>query len=335
MRARRSCCRSASSGCRRPGQPDLRHDAAADGDRRRHRPRCRPSCSWLGVQVPDEVKGAADRGRRARATRRRSTRPRGPPARRRPAALPGAGDACWPRGWRSSLAARRSWPTAAACAPALRLGALAVMWLPSRAAVTAALRPRAPPSCAILAGRRSLLGGADRPLRALAARAAACPALVTSSPTSSTSRAARTSSSARCWAPTRASARASTGSATSSRRRCRCCCSSGWRRSCYGGARRARRARSFAGAGLVARRGRSASGRLGADVGGVITVGAGDGGRDAAHAARRRHAAAPSRSRSLVPVARARRRWPALDLATGGNGHFTRTVLHARRTRAR
>ena len=70
------------------------------------------------------------------------------------------------------------------------------------------------------------------------------------------------------------------------------------------------------------------AGRLGADVGGVITVGAGiaaatvlmlPGHAVAAHGPAR---CGGARSPALVALA-------ALDLATGGNGHFTRTILQA------
>jgi hypothetical protein len=67
--------------------------------------------------------------------------------------------------------------------------------------------------------------------------------------------------------------------------------------------------------------------QLGADVGGVITVGAG-----IAAATLLMLPGRPSRRRvalaALVPVA-ALAALAALELATGGNGHFTRTVLHA------
>jgi hypothetical protein len=67
--------------------------------------------------------------------------------------------------------------------------------------------------------------------------------------------------------------------------------------------------------------------QLGADVGGVITVGAG-----VAAATLLMLPGAPSRRRivlaALVPFA-AVAALAALELATGGNGHFTRTILHA------
>ncbi|MDQ3722435.1 MAG: hypothetical protein M3376_05070 [Actinomycetota bacterium] len=69
------------------------------------------------------------------------------------------------------------------------------------------------------------------------------------------------------------------------------------------------------------------SGRLGADVGGVITVGAG-----IAAAVVVMAPGAPTRRTVLlaaaVPVV-ALAALAALDLATGGNGHFTRTILQA------
>ena len=69
------------------------------------------------------------------------------------------------------------------------------------------------------------------------------------------------------------------------------------------------------------------AGQLGADVGGVITVGAG-----AAAATLLMLPSRPSRRTivlaALVPVA-ALFALAALDLVTGGNGHFTRTVLQA------
>jgi hypothetical protein len=69
------------------------------------------------------------------------------------------------------------------------------------------------------------------------------------------------------------------------------------------------------------------AGQLGADVGGVITVGAGVAAATLlmlpGRLSRRRLAAA-----ALVPVA-ALAALAALELATGGNGHFTRTILHA------
>jgi hypothetical protein len=69
------------------------------------------------------------------------------------------------------------------------------------------------------------------------------------------------------------------------------------------------------------------SGRLGADVGGVITIGAG-----IAAATLLMLPGTLSRGRMLlaaaVPVV-AVVALAALDLATGGNGHFTRTILHA------
>jgi hypothetical protein len=94
----------------------------------------------------------------------------------------------------------------------------------------------------------------------------------------------------------------------------------------YGRTRSRSSAAIFAGAGLVLGAA-IGSGRLGADVGGVITVGAGTAvaaifmlpGRLTA----RRVIVA-----CLVPVA-ALVALAALDLATGGNSHFTRTVLHA------
>jgi hypothetical protein len=69
------------------------------------------------------------------------------------------------------------------------------------------------------------------------------------------------------------------------------------------------------------------AGQLGADVGGVITVGAG-----VAAATLLMLPGRPSPRRlvvaALVPVA-ALAALAALELATGGNGHFTRTILHA------
>lgn len=69
------------------------------------------------------------------------------------------------------------------------------------------------------------------------------------------------------------------------------------------------------------------SGRLGADVGGVITIGAGTATAvlfmlPGAITGRRVIAAVATPFAALVGLA-------GLDLATGGNGHFTRTVLHA------
>jgi hypothetical protein len=94
----------------------------------------------------------------------------------------------------------------------------------------------------------------------------------------------------------------------------------------YGRTRSRAGAAIFAGAGLVLGAA-IGSGRLGADVGGVITVGAGT-----AVAAilmlpgrltvRRVIVACLVPLVALVGLA-------ALDLATGGNSHFTRTVLHA------
>ena len=208
----------------------------------------------------------------------------------------------------------------------LRIGALAVLWLPSLMLLTAAIQPPRTAEVAILVAGGLLLGAlTDRFLAWPRGPGSArrCWAL---SCTSSTSPAARTSSSGRCWVPTRARARASTGSAMSSRPRCRCWRWPGWRRSCG-------RARARAGP-----RGRSAltglalgaaigAGRLGADVGGVVTVGAGTavavllmlpGG-----VSRRAVAVAV-----LVPVL-ALAGLAVIDLATGGNGHFTRTVLRA------
>jgi hypothetical protein len=82
----------------------------------------------------------------------------------------------------------------------------------------------------------------------------------------------------------------------------------------------------FAGAGLVLGAA-IGSGRLGADVGGVITVGGG-----AAVATLFMLPGGITRRAvvlaCLVPIA-ALAGLAALDLATGGNGHFTRTVLHA------
>jgi hypothetical protein len=67
--------------------------------------------------------------------------------------------------------------------------------------------------------------------------------------------------------------------------------------------------------------------QLGADVGGVITVGSG-----VAAATLLMLPGRPSRRRvalaALVPLA-ALAALAALELATGGNGHFTRTILHA------
>jgi hypothetical protein len=74
------------------------------------------------------------------------------------------------------------------------------------------------------------------------------------------------------------------------------------------------------------------AGQLGADVGGVITVGAG-----VATATLLMLPGRVSRRRlvlaALVPLA-ALAALAALDLATGGNGHFTRAVLHADSARA-
>ena len=85
-------------------------------------------------------------------------------------------------------------------------------------------------------------------------------------------------------------------------------------------------AASFAGVGLILGVFVGA-GQLGADVGGVITVGAG-----AAAATLLMAPGRPSRRAlaiaALVPVA-ALFGLAALDLLTGGNGHFTRTVLQA------
>jgi hypothetical protein len=69
------------------------------------------------------------------------------------------------------------------------------------------------------------------------------------------------------------------------------------------------------------------SGRLGADVGGVITIGAGTATAvlfmlPGGITRRRLVAAVATPFAALVGLA-------GLDLATGGNGHFTRTVLHA------
>lgn len=98
------------------------------------------------------------------------------------------------------------------------------------------------------------------------------------------------------------------------------------------GALLCRRGRSRTGAAIFALAGAVfavfvGSGRLGADVGGVITVGAG-----IAAAVVVMAPGGPSRRMVLlaaaVPVA-ALVALAALDLATGGNGHFTRTILEA------
>jgi hypothetical protein len=94
----------------------------------------------------------------------------------------------------------------------------------------------------------------------------------------------------------------------------------------YGRTRSRAGAAVFAGAGLVLGAA-IGSGRLGADVGGVITVGGG-----AAVATLFMLPGGITRRAvvlaCLVPIA-ALAGLAALDLATGGNGHFTRTVLHA------
>jgi hypothetical protein len=94
----------------------------------------------------------------------------------------------------------------------------------------------------------------------------------------------------------------------------------------YGRTKSRAGAAAFAGAGLVLGAA-IGSGRLGADVGGVITVGGG-----AAVATLFMLPGGITRRAvvlaCLVPIA-ALAGLAALDLATGGNGHFTRTVLHA------
>jgi hypothetical protein len=94
----------------------------------------------------------------------------------------------------------------------------------------------------------------------------------------------------------------------------------------YGRTRSRAGAAAFAGAGLVLGAA-VGSGRLGADVGGVITIGGG-----AAVATVLMLPGALTKRRvaiaCAVPVA-AIGALALLDLATGGNGHFTRTVLHA------
>ena len=108
----------------------------------------------------------------------------------------------------------------------MRIGALAVLWVLPLLLVTGWLAP-----ARLARGRdRHRRGvrarGADRPLRALAARAAR-PGGGHARRLRRRPRArARRSSSARCWASTRARDRASTASATSSSRRSSCCCSS-------------------------------------------------------------------------------------------------------------
>ena len=94
-----------------------------------------------------------------------------------------------------------------------------------------------------------------------------------------------------------------------------------------GGRERSRKAAAiFAGAGLILGVFMGA-GQLGADVGGVITVGAG-----AAAATLLMLPGRPTRRTlliaALVPIV-ALAGLAALDLLTGGNGHFTRTVLRA------
>jgi hypothetical protein len=94
----------------------------------------------------------------------------------------------------------------------------------------------------------------------------------------------------------------------------------------YGRTRSRAGAAIFAGAGLILGTA-IGSGRLGADVGGVITVGAGAAGATIfmlpGGVTKRAVLIA-----CLVPIA-ALGGLAALDLATGGNSHFTRTVLHA------
>ena len=70
------------------------------------------------------------------------------------------------------------------------------------------------------------------------------------------------------------------------------------------------------------------SGRLGADVGGVITIGAGIAAGDRADAARHAVAAHAAARRRRAGRARSSR-WPRSTSSPGGNGHFTRTILQA------
>jgi hypothetical protein len=82
----------------------------------------------------------------------------------------------------------------------------------------------------------------------------------------------------------------------------------------------------FAGAGIVLGIFTGAA-QLGADVGGVITVGAG-----VAAATLLMLPGRPSRRRvalAVLVLPAALAALAALELATGGNGHFTRTILHA------
>ncbi|MEA2273431.1 MAG: hypothetical protein QOI98_2139, partial [Solirubrobacteraceae bacterium] len=91
-------------------------------------------------------------------------------------------------------------------------------------------------------------------------------------------------------------------------------------------ARTNRRAGAFAGLGVLLGAA-IGSGRLGADVGGVMTVGAG-----AAAATVAMLPGGVTRRAVLIAVlapAAALVALAGLDLATGGNGHFTRSVLHA------
>jgi hypothetical protein len=94
----------------------------------------------------------------------------------------------------------------------------------------------------------------------------------------------------------------------------------GWR------AKSNRRAGAFAGFGLLLGAA-IGSGRLGADVGGVMTVGAGA----AAATVAMLPGGVTKRAVAIAVLAPAVALGllAALDLATGGNGHFTRSVLHA------
>ena len=153
--ARRSCCPAARSGCRRARRAGVRHDAP--GRRRgRHRlPADDPALA--GRAGARRGQGPADprRGRPRRRPRWSAWRTacassgRGASRRWRP---------CSPPGWRSSCCSA-SWPTAAACAAALRIGALAMLWLPgARCCVTAAVQPARTVELAMLAGGGLLLG---------------------------------------------------------------------------------------------------------------------------------------------------------------------------------
>ena len=302
------CCPSGMLGPRRPATLTSR-------------PRRGARASSPAIDIPPTVldhlgaagargdEGPADRGRgqaRRRGARWRSTTGCASSAARR---LAGARGGAARRGWGSLLVLGHRRPAAAALRAALRVGALAVLWLPRVLLVTAALRADRGRGARV-AGRLGVVALAALTDRfvPLAARPDAPGARRRSSPTPSTSPAAPTSSSARCWARTRASARASTGSATSSRRSLPRAAARRPGRAARLRAALAQAAAAFALAGSILGAA-IGSGRLGADVGGVITVGAGLRGRDAGHAAGRRHGGAVADRVRSCPSLGARARW--------------------------